>query len=974
VPPLPPSSHAIPIDQFPYAEALAADLATAVRGDVRFDRGSRAMYASDASNYRHIPIGLVIPRDAEDVVAAVSVCRKYGAPVLPRGAGTSLAGQSCNVAVVLDFTQHMNAILELDPARRFARVQPGVVLDDLRDRAEAHSLTFGPDPSTHNRCTLGGMIGNNSCGTHSLLAGKTVDNIESLRVLLYDGTELTVGPTGDDELRAIVAAGGRRGDIYRRLAGLRDRYADLIRARFPNIPRRVSGFNLDQLLPENGFNVARALVGTEGTCVTVLEATTTLIPSPQHRVLVALGYPDAYAAADHVPDILELDPIGLEGFEGAMIDGLKRKNAPNLDLIPKGRGILLVEFGADGPDAAGAKADRLLERVARLPDAPRARRYSAAEARTVWKIRESGPRAAGAGPNMPLRWEGWDDASVAPERLGPYLRDLRRLLDEFNYQAAYYGHFGHGCIHMQVSFDLESEAGVRTFGAFLDRAADLVVSYGGSLSGEHGDGQARASLLPKMFGPELVGAFREFKTIWDPDHRMNPHKVVDPYPPTGNLRLGADYAPHEPATHFQFPDDRGSFAKAALRCTGLGACRKHDEGTMCPSYRVTLEEQHSTRGRARMLFEMLQGEVVEKGWWNEDVKASLDLCLSCKACKSECPTNVDMATYRSEFLSHYYEGQRRPLAAYAFGFVDRWARLAARAPRLANAAVRTPGVGSLMKGTLGLAPGRELPRFAAQTFRQWAGKHGVRTIGPQDPAPPGVAVLWVDTFSNHFHPEVLRAAVGVLEHAGFTVVIPRDPLCCGRPLYDFGFLAQAKAYLTQVLDALAVPLETGAHIVVLEPSCASVFRDEARGLFPDHPGADRLRRQTVLLGELLERHAPGYVPPRLERPVLLHGHCHQKAVMSMSDELSLLEKMGAHVTMPEPGCCGMAGPFGLVDTTYPVAQAIGERALLPAVRQADERTLIVSNGFSCREQIWQGGKRRAIHLVEALSLALGEPS
>jgi FAD/FMN-containing dehydrogenase/Fe-S oxidoreductase len=849
-------------------------------------------------------------------------------------------------------------------------VQPGAVLDDLRDRAEMHALTFGPDPSTHSRCTLGGMIGNNSCGTHSLLAGKTVDNIESLRVLLYDGTELTVGPTSEDELRAIVAAGGRRADIYRRLANLRDGYADLIRSRFPTIPRRVSGFNLDQLLPENGFHVARALVGTEGTCVTVLEARTTLIPSPQHRVLVALGYPDAYAAADHVPEILELDPIGLEGFEGAMIDGLRRKGAPHLDLIPEGRGFLLVEFGADGPEEAGAKADRLFERVARWPDPPRVRRYTAAEARAVWKIREAGPRAAGAGPNMPLRWEGWDDASVAPEQLGSYLRDLRRLLDRFNYQAAYYGHFGHGCIHMQVSFDLESETGVRAFGAFLEEAADLVVRYGGSLSGEHGDGQARAALLPKMFGPELVGAFREFKTIWDPDHRMNPHKVVDPYPPTGNLRLGADYAPLEPATHFQFPDDRGSFAKAALRCTGLGACRKHDEGTMCPSYRVTLEEEHSTRGRARMLFEMLQGEVVERGWWNEEVKASLDLCLSCKACKTECPTNVDMATYRAEFLSHYYEGQRRPASAYAFGFVDRWARLASRAPRLANATVRWPGVDWLVRRALDLAPVRELPRFATRTFRQWAAKHGVATIGPAEPAPPGVAVLWVDTFSNHFHPEVLRAAVRVLGHAGFTVVIPRAPLCCGRPLYDFGFLTQAKAYLIGVLDALSVPLAGGAHLVALEPSCASVFRDEIRGLLPEDPRADRLRRQTVLLSELLERHAPGYVPPRLDRPVLLHGHCHQKALMSMSDELSLLRRMGADVTSPEPGCCGMAGPFGLVGASYPVSQAIAERALLPAVREADAETLIVSSGFSCREQIRQGGHRRAIHLAEAMGLAL----
>src|SRR5436190_4686571 len=461
--PLPPSSHAKPVDSFPQASELERELARTVRGEVRFDRGARALYATDGSNYRQIPIGLVIPQDADDVRAAVAACRKFDAPVLPRGAGTSLAGQSCNVAVVLDFTKYMNAILELNADERFARVQPGVVLDTLRNRAEAHHLTFGPDPSTHSRCTLGGMIGNNSCGTHSLLAGKTVDNIDELRILLYDGTELQVGRTSDEEVEAIVRAGGRRGQIYAALRSIRDRYAGLIRGRFPDIPRRVSGYNLDQLLPENGFHVARALVGTEGTCIVVLEARARLIPSPQHRSLVGLGYADAFAAADHVRDILEFDPIGLEGFEGAIIDGLRRKGAPNLELMPEGRGFLLVEFGGDEPGEVEARARRLMEQLARSANAPAMRLYTKSEARAVWKIREAGPRAAGSGPGMPPRWEGWDDASVAPAKLGSYLRDLRRLLDEYHYQAAYYGHFGHGCVHMQVSFDLQSEQGIRRY-------------------------------------------------------------------------------------------------------------------------------------------------------------------------------------------------------------------------------------------------------------------------------------------------------------------------------------------------------------------------------------------------------------------------------------------------------------------------------------------------------------------------------
>jgi len=968
---LPPSSHAKPVDSFARASELERELARTVRGEVRFDRGSRALYATDGSNYRQIPIGLVIPRNADDVIAAVAACRKFDAPLLPRGAGTSLAGQCCNVAVVLDFTKYMNAILELNADGRIARVQPGVVLDTLRSRAEAHHLTFGPDPSTHSRCTLGGMIGNNSCGTHSLMAGKTVDNINELRVLLYDGAEMRVGATTDAEFDAIVREGGRRAQIYARLRAIRNKYAGLIRSRFPDIPRRVSGYNLDQLLPENGFNVARALVGTEGTCVVVLEAGAKLIPSPQHRSLVGLGYADAFAAADHVPDILAFDPIGLEGFEGAIIDGLRRKGAPNLELMPEGHGFLLVEFGADDPAQVDERARRLMDRLARAPNPPAMRLYTGSEARAVWKIREAGPRAAGSGPGMPRRWEGWDDASVAPEKLGPYLRDLRRLLDEYQYQAAYYGHFGHGCVHMQVSFDLESEEGIRTYGEFVDRAADLVVSYGGSLSGEHGDGQSRGALLPKMFGPELMTAFREFKAVWDPDNRMNPHKVVDAYLPTENLRLGADYRPLEPSTHFTFVDDGGSFARASLRCIGVGECRKQDAGTMCPSYMATLEEEHSTRGRAHLLFEMLQGEVIGSAWKNDHVKQALDLCLSCKACKSECPTNVDIATYRAEFLSHYYQHARRPLHAYAFGMIDRWARLGSMAPRIANALSHAPGLKDLLRGVLHLAHEREMPRLAPVTFRQSALRRGAPAVGDAGTASNDDSriILWVDTFNNYFHPHVSQAALDLLTHAGFRVAIPRDHLCCGRPLYDFGLLDVAKDYLRRILHALGPEIDAGRSIIVLEPSCASVFRDELRNLFPDDPRANRLRRQTFLLSEFLEHHAPGYAPLRLARTVLLHGHCHHKALMKMTDEESLLRKMGVNVESIDAGCCGMAGPFGFVADTFAVAQAIGERVLLPAVRRASSETLIVSDGFSCREQIMQSTGRRALHLAEVIQLA-----
>jgi FAD/FMN-containing dehydrogenase/Fe-S oxidoreductase len=965
------------VDTFAEAAALETELKRTIRGEVRFDRGSRALYATDGSNYRQFPIGLVIPLDADDVIAAVTACRKFGAPVLSRGGGTSLAGQCCNVAVVLDFTKYMNQVIEIDAGCSFARVQPGIVLDSLQQQVKPYGLMFAPDPSTHSRCTIGGMIGNNSCGTHSLLGGKTVDNVEELTILLYDGTQMKVSATSEAELSAIIGKGGRRGEIYGKLKTILDRNADRIRSGYPQIPRRVSGYNLDELLPERGFNVARALVGTEGTCVVILEARIKLIKDPPYRSLVALGFEDVFIAADHVPEILEFKPIGLEGIEGSIIEGLRRKQAPHMDLLPQGHGFLLVEFGADDPGTCGQRAQQLVARMQQLPKPPGSRIYTPAESKHIWQIREAGPRAAAFAPGAPVEWEGWDDAAVAPEKLGGYLRDIRTLMDEYHYRGAFYGHFGHGCIHMRVSFDLESESGVRNYAAFVNRAADLVVSYGGSLSGEHGDGQSRGALLPKMFGPQLMEAFREFKSVWDPGNKMNPGKVVNPYLPTENLRLGADYKPQQPKTHFQFPDDDGSLAKATLRCLGLGACRKLEGGTMCPSYLGTLEEEHSTRGRAHMLFEMLQGEILDGGWEDENVKKSLDLCLSCKACKSECPANVDLATYKAEFLSHYYERKRRPLHDYAFGMIDRWARLASIAPGLANWTPKAPLIGNLMRKILGMARERQLPRLARQTFKHWARKQHIPA--PEEAGVHATAnsshrevILWADTFNNFFHPQTAQAAAQVLSRAGFTVLVPQQHLCCGRPLYDFGMLDRAKAYLQHIMQVLGAAIDAGLPIIVLEPSCASVFRDELRNLFPNDPRAQRLQRQTFLLSEFLQRHAPGWQPPQLLCKVLLHGHCHHTSLMKMNDEEALLKKMGVELEMPDSGCCGMAGPFGFEQEKYALSQKIGERVLLPAVRKAADGTLIVSDGFSCREQIEQSTGKKTLHLAELILLALNE--
>jgi FAD/FMN-containing dehydrogenase/Fe-S oxidoreductase len=949
------------------AAALDQALRRHVRSDVRFDSSSRALYATDGSNYRQVPIGVVLPRDADDVIATVALAREYGAPLLCRGGGTSLAGQCCNVALVLDFTRYMQNIVAIDPERRTARVQPGVVLDSLRNAAEKHHLTFAPDPASHSRCTLGGMIGNNSCGVHSVMAGKTDDNIEGLVVLTYDGLRIKVGKTSDEELQKIIREGGRRGEIYAGLKKLRDQYANLVRERYPDIPRRVSGYNLNFLLPENGFDVARALVGSEGTCVSVLEATCRLVESPPARVLLLIAYPDIYQCADHVPDVMAHKPIGLEGIDDLLVEYTRRRgiNSEGLALLPEGGGWLLAEFGADTIPAAEAQASRLMETLNRSPNPPNMCLFTDREqVKRVWEVRESSLGVISYVPGEDLTWEGWEDSAVAPEKLGKYLRDLRRLMNSFNYRGTLYGHFGHGCVHNRTNFDLESADGIAKFRKFMEEAADLVVSYGGSLSGEHGDGQARAELLPRMFGPELLRAFREFKTIWDPEWKMNPGKVVEPYRMDENLRLGAGYSPWNPETHFQFPHDHGSLAHATLRCVGVGKCRREEGGVMCPSWRVTHEEEHSTRGRAHLLWEMVQGDVIRDGWRDENVKHSLDLCLSCKGCKSDCPVGVDLASYKSEFLSHYYEGRLRPRSDYAFANIDLWARLASKVPGLVNLATQLPFLRDLAKLAAGMPSQRTVPAFAPQTFRAW-----FEHRQPRNPDAEPV-MLWPDTFNNYFLPDTAKAAVEVLEAAGFQVSIPQSILCCGRPLYDFGMLDRAKRLLLNILDTLAMEIEAGIPIVVLEPSCAAVFRDELTNLFPQDERAHKLSRQTFLLSEFLEKRAADFELPNLPAKALIHGHCHHKSLMKMTDEEAVLTRMGIDWSAPAPGCCGMAGSFGFEEEKYDVSMAIGELELLPAVRQAAPDTLIIADGFSCREQIAQCTDRHSLHLAEVIAAAL----
>jgi FAD/FMN-containing dehydrogenase/Fe-S oxidoreductase len=1013
-------------------KALEAELQQVVTGEVRSDAGSRALYSTDASNYRQIPIGVVLPKTEEDIINTINICSKYNAPVLSRGGGTSLAGQCCNVAVMMDMSKYYNKVLHIDKEKKLVTVQPGIVLDEMRHITEREAgLTFGPDPATHDHCTLGGMLGNNSCGVHSVMAqfygygSRTSDNTESITIVTYDGIKMKVGPTSDEEYEQIQKEGGRKADIYKKMRDFRDKYADLIRKKFPNIPRRVSGYNLPALLPENGFNVAHALIGSESTLITITEATLKLITTPKERSLLVLGYPNLPDAGYAVTEIMKHKPIGLEGLDDLLIEFMRRKglNINDLPLLPQGNAWLLVEFGGDSKEDADNKAKALMEELKKKNNPPTMSLFDdPAQEKKLWEVRESGLGATAWVPGEPNGGPGWEDSAVDPSSVGDYVKDLRALFDKYGYKPSIYGHFGQGCIHCRIGFDFLTQDGIEKYKQFTIEAAHLVVKYGGSISGEHGDGQARGDLLNIMYGDELVQAFKEFKAIWDPQWRMNPGKIVDTFGQTNDLRLGIDYNPPKLKTHFQFPDDAYSWERITLKCVGVGECRRHEGGVMCPSYMVTREEKHSTRGRSRLLYEMLHGDVLKGGWKDENVKEALDLCLACKGCKGDCPVNVDMATYKSEFLSHHYEGRLRPRTAYVFGWIYWWSRLASHIPGVANFFMHAPVISTITKAVAGIAQQRKMPKFAEKTFRSWFKERKqqedsrdkiqdardkvqdtrdkgqdtrvkIQDLGSkaQDTRSNGQdtsnrhnesnnlgvttkqVILWADTFNNYFLPQTLIAGVEVLEATGFEVIVPQKSLCCGRPLYDFGMLNTAKRMLIEIMNTLHDEIRNGIPIVGLEPSCVAVFRDELHNLFPHNEQANRLSKQVFTLGEFLDKKTPDFKIPELKHKAIVHGHCHHRSIMKMDSEKKLLDKTGLDYEILPTTCCGMAGYFGYEKGEhYDVSIKAGEQLLLPKVREADKSTIIISDGFSCREQIEQETNRKGMHLAQVLQMALRE--
>ena len=923
---------------------FAAELKRVIEGDVRFDPRSLAVYSTDASNYRQVPIGVICPRHEADVVNAVALARENAAPIVARGGGTSLSGQACNTALVLDFSRYMTEIKSIDPERRTAVVQPGVVQSTLNTQAGKYGLFFPPDPATKDRCTLGGMFGNNSCGAHSAAYGKTSDNLVDVDFLLYDGTKLHLGPNSDEQIRSVIASGGRAGDVYSRAHAIAQKHGDLVRQRFPKLPRRVSGYNLDQLLPENHFNLARAVTGSEGTLGLMLQATVQLVLKPKELVVVVLGFADIFQAADAVPALLEHRPEAMEAIDHNLVEFWQEKGWPSVKLLPSGRAYLIVELGGDTVEEARVRGENMIRTANQTPGVVGSSLYSDPQKRSaVWGLRESALGSGAPRDGFPRTWPGAEDLAVHPEKLGQYLRRFQKVLEKYKLAISmYFGHFGEGCTHVRIAFNFSTPEGIATFRSAMLELGDLIAEFGGSIAGEHGDGKARSELLPKMFGDEVIKVFEEFKEIFDPEYRMNPGILVHPQRVDENLRI-ASFHPKSIATHFDFSSD-GGFGGAVSRCVGIGKCRKTDSGAMCPSYMITRDEDFSTRGRARMLFEAINGQILPGGATDESIHESLDLCLSCKSCKSECAATVDMALYKAEFLSQYHREHPRKWSAHLFGKIYEWAPLAAKFPGLTNA-ISGSALGRVMKNALGVHPDRPLPRFAARSFREWFAAHKQPTEGRE-------VVLFPDTFNNFFDPEVAIAAVEVLERAGCKVTLPSKYVCCGRPLYDQGMLDEAKQQLAEVMRVLRPHIERGTPIVGLEPGCILTFRDELLRLYPNDPIAQALSRQSFMFEEFISRELPSYAPPRRAGTALLQSHCHHRAVAGMETEINLLRKVeGLKLNVLDSGCCGLAGAFGYEEKHYEMSRALAERVLLPAIRSNGPEALVIADGYSCRSQI-----------------------
>jgi len=945
------------------SSSLARTLRAQVRGQVRTDSLAQALYATDASNYRVPPEAVVVPVDEDDLATAVEVCRQAGAPTVLRSGGTSMAGNAIG-GVVIDVSRHLRHILDLDVTSRTALVQPGVVLTDLMAAARPHGLTFAADPSSASRATLGGMIANNACGAHSVAWGTTADNTLGLEVVTGDGRRLSLAAPESAVGRG--APGGPEHDLAASLGRIGEEHRRLIERRFGTFSRQISGYALQHLLADPGPDAVRLLCGSEGSLATTLRATVRLVELPRASVLLALGFATSGDAARSVPLVLPYEPLTMESINATLVDRLPHevRRAAQAAGLPEGQVWLLVEVPGQAAEDAAARASEIADQVREGIGGATASVVTEPGAKAVlWRCRKDGTGLATRRVDGAEAWCGWEDAAVPPSRLAEYLEGLDELLAEYDYSGASYGHFGEGCMHMRIDFDFLTERGRRDYRAFIERATDLVTGLGGSVSGEHGDGRARGEMVARMYGAESMGVFAEVKKVFDPAGVLNPGVIVDPPPVDEALRQAGAAQMFQPQTLFAYPDDAGSFAQAQRRCVGVGTCRQTSGGVMCPSYQVTKEEQHSTRGRARVLFEMLEGDVITDGWRSTEVRDALDLCLSCKGCLSDCPVNVDMATYKAEFTHHHYARRpwARPRSHWSMGWLPVWAQVASRAPGLVNA-VTGSRMAPALRSAGGIAPDRDIPQFAEESFARWFARRRSDGTGQRGPV-----LLWPDTFTNALSPEVGQAAAHVLEDAGFSVHLPTGPVCCGLTWISTGQLGVARRVLQRSLRAIAPGLGAGAPVVGMEPSCTAALRHDAAELLADEPLARMAREQTVTVAELLEQRAPEWEPPQVGGEALVQVHCHQHAVMGFDADRRLMDSAGIAASVPDSGCCGLAGNFGFEAGHEEVSRAVGERVILPAVRDADPATPVLADGFSCRTQIGQETPRRARHLVELLA-------
>ena len=950
---------------------LVDELNLQVQGEVRFDKMSRALWSTDASIYQIEPVGVVLPKTKDDIIAVLETAQKYGVSVLPRGGGTSLAGQTVGESIVLDFSRYMRDVVEINPEEGWVRTQPGIILDELNRILAPHNVLFAPDPSTSSRGNVGGALGNNSCGAHSIMWGKTVDNVHELDVILSNGDTTTFGQLSGDSLEAKMRGSGFEGDIYRSLFEIGEGNRDEILSRYPKIQRRVSGYNLDEFVSGSNFNMARFVVGSEGTLVTITEAKLRVVPVPKYKGLAVLHCMELIESMEATVAALDLDPSAIE-LIGSMIIRQAQSNLSYsriTDFIEgEPEALLAIELVANSEKELAHKFDLLKEMISKGGWG-----YSLvwltkdADQEKVWDVRKAGLGLMMNVPGDAKPLPFVEDTAVSPHVLPDFVRRFDSIVRKHGTEAGYYGHASVGCLHIRPLINLKTQEGIDRMVAISDEISDLVLEFGGSMSGEHGDGLVRSGYNEKMFGSQIYQAFRDVKTAFDPKKIMNPGKIVDSPPMTDNLRYGSTYGTLSPQTGFAFAEE-GSFATAIEMCNGQGACRKVHGGTMCPSYMATRDEEHSTRGRANALRAAMSGAIPTDMLTSERLYQVMDLCLECKACKAECPSNVDMAKLKYEFLNIYHQENGYGLNNRFFGNVDLLSKMGAFFAPISNWMMNTSFSKQLLEKTIGIDKRRQLPSFAPQTFQQWF-RSRVDTETPKNPK--GMVVLFPDTTTNYNHPELGIATVNILEKLGYEVILPNSR-CCGRPMLSNGMMSQAKANVDFNISSIYPFVEKGAKLVGIEPSCALGFISDFSDLASEPEKAKEISENTMLIEDFFlyatkEENFQFTNPPQNQK-VVFHGHCHQKALVGTTSAMEVLKTIpGLEPVEIKSGCCGMAGSFGFYKDHFDISMQIGEDTLFPAIREENDDVIVVSEGVSCRQQIEQGTQRKTKHLVELLS-------